>query len=107
MQKKITVTGTNGTMEGSIEITMNYTTETYEYNNPSTHDTETNTRHTHKVEAFAHGSLFKTSDPLHTEQQVEKSARNLESLLGNHLKELVNKTPKETFAQRMKKLGYN
>ncbi len=107
MEKKINATGPNGKMEGRIVIYMNFSTEEYNYNNPSTHDSEIKRRNVHKVEAWANDKLWKKSDPINTEQEVEKAARNLESLLGKYLQELASNQPQESFADRMKKLGYN
>lgn len=126
MEKKFSVQGKNGVVNGVIRITKNYTSHTKEVTHAITHDEVVVTTKYHKVEAFieeeniynkthsaglnkvhAHKDvLWKVYDKIDSEKTLEDMIFTLESEFERELTHLANHTKEKTFEEKMREKGY-
>ena len=95
MEKKISITGINGTFDGTITIKFNDRTETKEVHNRSTHDEEKRTFIYHRVYGTVKGdNEIIRSEEFQNENLVWQHIEAVEKQLARKLHLLAN-VPKE------------
>lgn len=101
MEKKITVSGINGTFEGTISIKFNDRTEIKEVHNPSTHEEEKRTVHYHRVYGTIKGNNeIIRSEEFQNENLVWQWIDTVEKKISAKLHLLAN-VPKEKSLREM------
>lgn len=104
--QELNITGSVRTVKGIITVTMNYTTETYTYNNISTHDSEKMQRRVHKVEGFVDGNLHWKKFSLKSEHEVLSEVEACKNLMTSDMQKMANSRPIKTFTEKMNDLGF-
>lgn len=100
------ISGQYQIVRGAIIVTMNYTTQNYVYNNPSTHDEETRTRYIHKVESFINDKPWMANLELINEASVISEVEQIKKSMDKDMEYLSNLKPEKTFSEKMSDLGF-
>jgi hypothetical protein len=105
MEKKISVTGPNGTFSGSVQVLLDQL-QNYTYNNPVWHDAEMRSRYVTKIKMFTPN---KTAQEIivSDNSMVELNISDCENIVTGILTGLANeKASTISLREKLKTLGY-
>jgi hypothetical protein len=94
------VEGVNGKITGTIIVTMNCSTKTIDYNNPSTHDTEKKNVSVHKIEAYIDKTLWWKDNDLRSENIVLNEVERCKKQMLERMTSLANDKPIQSFTDK-------
>lgn len=104
--KTISYDGKNGVKTAEIIVTMNYDDRIKTGTNAITHDDYSVKVSIHKVEAFVEGKMIVHRIELQTEEAVLAATEEVLQIAEDHIRDLANNDPVETFETKMNKLFF-
>lgn len=104
--QELYVAGSMRSVSGKIVVTMNHTTENYQYNNPSTHESEPKSRSLHKVVGYINGSIYWENNDVKSEESVITETTKCKHILLKNMESLGNSQEQKSFVDKMKELGF-
>jgi hypothetical protein len=96
--------GKNGTFEGEVKVTLNYSTKPITGTHPATHDDFSKNISIHKVESFVNGELYRKVEDIESEEKVLFETQKVKNELVGRLQTLATEEPVETFTDKLNKI---
>lgn len=103
--KHILATGPNGDHRGSVTVITD--SESYTYNNPSTHEQEEKTRPIYRILARTEkGQIIYEANQVKDGMEILKATKEAEQSLQKYLQNLANNPEPKTWEKMLLERGY-